>query len=144
MSIEKYRYLWDGTEDGWALQEINRTSWNLIFLFELSGPTTEQITKLRKLLPELQSISSAEALRLLKGKSKIESKVIFSNIAIQQIKRQAEAMALNFEANAIEQKSYLPTRNGVQVLVIENEELANQIVLNMKKAGVKVVESYVD
>jgi len=144
MSIEKYRYLWDGTEDGWELHEINRTSWNLIFLFEVNGPTTEQITKLRKLLPELQSISSTEAFRLLKGKSKIESKVIFSNIAIQQIKRQAEAMALNFEVNATEQKSYLPTRNGTQVLVIENEELANQIVLNMKRAGIKVVESYVD
>ena len=144
MSIEKYRYLWDGTEDGWALQEINRTSWNLIFLFEVTGPTTEQITKLRKLLPELQSISSTEAFRLLKGKLKVESNVIFSNIAIQQIKRQAEAMALNFEVNACEQKSYLPTRNGIQVLVIENEELANQVVFNMKRAGVKIVESYVD
>ena len=144
MSIENYKYLWDGTEDGWALQEINRTSWKLIFLFESVGPTMEQITKLRNLLPEFKGKASAQVLKILKGKSQFEPEAAFGNISIQKMKNLANAAGLSFKINAIECKSYLPTRNGNQVIVIENEELAFQIAQNMKKAGVKVVETYID
>jgi len=144
MSIENYKYLWDGTEDGWTLQEINRTSWKLIFLFESVGPTMEQITKQRKLLTELAGKSSAQALSILKGKRQFEPEAAFGNISIQKMKNLASATGLSFKTNAVERKSYLPTRNGNQVVVIENEELAFKIAQNMKKAGIKVVETYVD
>ena len=144
MSIENYKYLRDGTEDGWTLQEINRTSWKLTFSFESAGPTMEQITKLRNLLPELKGKSSAQVLKILKGKSQFEPEATFGNISMQQIKNLASAAGLSFKTNAIEHKNYLPTRNGNQVLVIESEELAIEIALNMKKAGIKVVETYVD
>jgi hypothetical protein len=144
MSIEEFRYLWDGSDLGWYLQRVNHVVWYLIIHFGEKGPSNQEISKLHKIVPELNSKKVTSIYQEIKSCSTYRTQENYSNIKSRILYSQASNLGLNVELESEQIGSYLPTSKDHSVLIIEDDSLANIIVENMLKAGVKVVEVYVD
>ncbi len=144
MSIEDYKYLWDGTEPGWVLQHHDHTDWYLLFQFSDDGPSKEEIAKMHKCVPELREENLPYVYRILKGTSSFRTGEAVGNIEARDMHRTALELGLKVEMAADQISSYLPIYNEKQALLIEDEDLSQQIAKKMIEAGVPVVEVHVD
>jgi hypothetical protein len=144
MSIEEFKYLWDGTEPGWFLQHIDHVVWNLIIHFRESGPSNQEISKLYKIVPELSSKKITSIYKELKGHSIYRTQENYGNIESRRLYSQAIELGLNVELESKQIGGYLPISKDNSALIIKDDSLANMVVEKMIEAGVKIVEVHVD
>lgn len=144
MSIEEFKYLWDGSENGWFLQHTDRVVWHLIIHFGEMGPSNLEIRKLHKIVPELNSKKVTSIYKELKGHSSYRTQENYGNIESRALHSQAIELGLNVELESKQIGGYLPISIDNSALIIEDDSLANMVVKNMIEAGVKIVEVHVD
>ncbi|WP_299407268.1 hypothetical protein [Acaryochloris sp. IP29b_bin.148] len=144
MSIEEFKYLWDGSETGWFLQHIDRVEWRLIFYFGKTGPSNLELIKLHKIVPELKSLKITSIYNNLKGHAIYRTQEKYGNIESRRLFEQASALGLNVDLESKQVGGYLPISKDNCVLIIEDDNLANRVVGKMIEAGVEVVEIHVD
>jgi hypothetical protein len=144
MSIDEFKYLWDGSEHGWFLQHIDHVVWHLIIHFGEMGPSNLEISKLHKVLPELNSKKITSIYTELKGHSIYRTQENYGNIKSRALYSQAIELGLNVELESEQIGGYLPISINNFALIIEDASLANIVVKNMIEAGVSIVEVHVD
>jgi hypothetical protein len=144
MSIEDYKYLWDGSQPGWELQHHDHTDWYLVFEFTGSGPSKEEIANMHKCVPELREEKLPHVYRILKGTSSFRTSEPVGNIEAREMHRTARELDLKVTMEAQQISSYLPIYKEKQVLLIEDGDLSQQIAKKMIEAGVPVVEVHID
>jgi hypothetical protein len=144
MSIKEFKYLWGGSEHGWFLQHIDHVLWHLIIHFGEMGPSNLEISKLHKILPELNSKKITSIYTELKGHSIYRTQENYGNIESRALYSQAIELGLNVELESEQIGGYLPISIDNFALIIEDASLANIVVKNMIEAGVKIVEVHVD
>ena len=144
MSIEDYKYLWDGSEPGWVLQHHDQTDWYLLFEFSNGSPSKEEIAKMHKCVPELRKEKLPHVYRVLKGVSSFRTSEPVGNIEARDIHRTALDQGLKVEMEADPKSSYLPIYKDKQALLIEDGDLSQQIAKKMIEAGVPVIEVHAD
>ena len=144
MSIEDYRYLWDGTEPGWMLQRFDHAECYLVFEFADGGPSSKEIMQMHKCLPELRKEKTSHVYRVLDKVPSYRTTESLGNIEAQNIRSTASKLGLNVAIEVEHNISYLPVFNEKQALLIDDEDLSKQVVKKMIEAGVPVVETYAD
>jgi hypothetical protein len=144
MSIEEFKYLWDGSEPGWFLQHINHVVWHLIIHFGEMGPSNQEISKLHRIVPELKSKKVTSIYKELKGHSSYRTQEKYGNIESRTLYSQVSKLGLNVELESEQIGGYLPISKDNFALIIEDDSLVNMVVENMIEAGVKIVEVHVD
>jgi hypothetical protein len=144
MSIEEFEYLWDGSERGWFLQHIDHVVWHLIIHFGEMRPSNLEISKLHKILPELNSKKITSIYTEIKGHSIYRTQENYGNLESRALYSQAVELGLNVELESEQIGGYLPISIDNFALIIENDSLASTVVKNMIEAGVKIVEVHID
>jgi hypothetical protein len=108
------------------------------------GPSNLEISKLHKILPELNSKKITSIYTELKGHSIYRTQENYGNIESRALYSQAIELGLNVELESEQIGGYLPISIDNFALIIEDASLANIVVKNMIEAGVKIVEVHVD
>lgn len=144
MSIEEFKYLWDGSETGWFLQHTDHVIWHLIFYFEKTGPSKQELSKLHKIVPELKSLKITSIYNNLKGHSIYRTQETYGNIESRRLFEKASALGLNVDLECKQIGGYLPISKDNFALIIEDDNLANRVIEKMIEAGVEIIEIHVD
>mgnify|MGYP000521896895 CR=1 FL=1 len=144
MVLEEYKYLWDGSDNGWYLQYLESTSWFLIFRFSEEGPEKHELTKLHRLVPELKGKSLPFLYRKLKGQSEYCTEESYGNIEVRELENKSKDLFLNVQVKAIDSSGYLPMHRQGSALLIEDEHLSALITKKMIEEGVEVVVVHAD
>lgn len=144
MSVDDYRYLWDGSEPGWTLQRFDRTAWSVSFDFPETGPTQASILALRKLLDELRDVPLPQVLRQLRGKSSYTLPRELGNIEVRQLMDAARELGLEVTTEAVDHSGYLPISADGVALIIEDDDLSTRVAERMLTEGVPITEVHVD
>lgn len=144
MNIEEFKYLWDGSEPNWSLQHIDHVVWHLVIHFGEMGPSTHEIIKIRKIVPELKSKKVTSIYQELKGHSIYRTQEKYGNLESRKLSSQASELGLNVELESEQIGGYLPISKDNSALIIEDDCLAKMVVEKMIEAGVKVVDVHVD
>lgn len=53
--VEKYAYMWDGSQLGWTMLRVELRHVRLALLFASDGPTVREVAEVRSLVPRLPS-----------------------------------------------------------------------------------------
>jgi hypothetical protein len=144
MSIEQFKYLWDGSEPGWFLKHIDRVVWHLIIYFEEIGPSKREMIDLHKILPELRFKNITLIYKELKGCLTYRTQESFGNVDSRALYSQAIELGLNVKLESKQIGGYMPISENNYALIIEDDNLARMVVDEMIKVGVKIVEVHVD
>ncbi len=145
MNIEDYKYLWDGSQPGWALHYTDHVVWHLIFNFGYNGPGKKTIVKLHGFVPEFQNEKLPFVYKKVKGKSKYRTERYYEHIIeAKELERKAYDVGLNIELEPCQIGGYLPMYNRNIALAIDDDEMAKEIEKKMLEAGVKVIEEHDD
>ena len=141
--LDDYAYLWDGSDPGWRVRHIHHRVWRLEIVFGHDGPSTSEIRALRKLLPSLGSLPAREAFATLEGTPRYQLAEPVGAIERRWILDRTDALGLTVEATAEDLGSSIPVRND-EVLLIEDDDVAREVVARMQAAGVRMEHIEVD
>lgn len=144
MNLEKYQHMWDGSEPGWQLYKIDKTSWTLTIEFGHSGPTKKELMTLHKIIPELRSKKITDIYRELKTLNSYESNDVYGNIEAREIYELAQENGLNANLTSNQSINYIPVCKDNMVTLIEDDEVADKVKEKMLAAGVTIVNIHHD
>jgi hypothetical protein len=144
MSIEEFKYLWDGSEPKWLLQHTDHVVCHLKILFGEKGPSKEEILKLYRIVPELKSDKLTSVYKKLKGHSTYRTQESYGNIESRSLYTQASTIGLNVELESEQIGGYLPISKNNFALIMEDDNLAKRIVEKMMESGAEIVEVHID
>ena len=144
MSIDDYKYLWDGSQPGWELQRIDKIIWRVVFKFGESGPSKKEIVDLHKLLPEFKSKSVTEVYKILYDQSFYQLQDMLGNIEARSIYEEASKLGIMVEIESIDDSDYLVVFKDDHALIIDDNELYKLVVQKMIDKNVKVNIVHID
>ncbi len=144
MNIEKYKYLWDGSQPGWVLHHDNHVVWHLIFNFGDNGPEKDTIVKLHGFVPEFQNEKLPVVYKKVKGTSKYRTERYYGKIEAKELERKAVDLGLNIKLEHRQFDVYLPIYNNNIALAIDDDEIAKEVGKKMLEAGVKEIYTHVE
>ena len=144
MTIDTYKYLWDGSELGWALQYIERVIWKMEVHFVDGKPTKAELLVMHRLLPELRAQSISKVYACLAGESKYVSPNEYGSLEARKLSTEAKQAGLNVLLFSDDRSSYIPIKNGKTALVIDDGALAELVVKKMMDAGVPIKTVHID
>lgn len=137
--IEKYQYLWDGSED-WGLSANHNSLCSVKIVFSGNQPTIKEIAALRKLITAYQNIPVIDVKSLLSNRKEIDLG-LFSSIETNRIKERAVELNLTIIAVDSSYTSYLPiNRTTNHALLIEDNSLARRVTAKMLEFGVPIID----
>jgi hypothetical protein len=139
MNIEQYKYLWDGSEEGWALHHTDHVVWNITYLFSPEGPSKDEIVKLRKVVPEFKNKALSLVLKKLKGVQDYTDESPYGNIEAKRLESVIGSLGLKYKMNAEQIGGYLPVSKDNMALLIEDEKTSITVCEKMIEAGVPVI-----
>jgi hypothetical protein len=136
--LDEYRHMWDGTEPGWTLTRVDRLTWRVVFAFDPSGPTKAEVIRLRKLLKESQDVPTAEVWNCLRGATSYQAQEEFGNLDAKRLHGQATKAGLRATFTSRDEGGYLPISPLGMATIIEDDDMARQVIARMMEAGVSV------
>jgi len=139
MNIEQYKYLWDGSEEGWVLHHIDHVVWNITYLFSSEGPSKDEIVALRKVVPELKNQSLSVVLKKVKGVQDYKVSYPYGNIEAKRLEHEAANLGLKYKLNAVQIGGYLPVSKENIALLIEDDKTSAAVCKKMLEVGVPVI-----
>jgi hypothetical protein len=138
-SVDRYQYLWDGTEAGWVLLRINRWTVSLSVVFADEGSTAADVKALRRAIPSLGALSAADALASLRGRQRVE----LGEFEAREARRVAGACrkaGLVVLEEAQDRSGYVPFNESTNSgLVIEDDALHEAVMEAALQHGVAVM-----
>ena len=143
MELDEYSRLWDGSDSGWTLVQIDNIIWEVTFLFGETGPTKAEIIALKKVIPEFENKSIVELFKLLKRKDNYTVEERFGNIQSRQIGQMATELKLEFELKSMDLGGYFPYKEN-QIFIIEDNDIRQAVVEKMIAAGVEIEQVHID
>lgn len=136
--IERYSYLWDGTQPGWTLTRVHRQAVSLTIHFGDRGPMLAEVKAIRAIIPAYNNRSAAEVLGELRGKPKLELGT-FEIREGRHISKLCHHHGLTIEENVQDQSGYLPINELTNIaLVIEDDPLLVAVSEEALRRGVPV------
>ena len=138
--VDRSRHLWDGSEPGWKLCYVELIVWGITIQFASSGPSLREIAAMRKLLDEFRDKPASEVLDRLRGVREYQLDHSFDDTSSRHLVEKATQLSLNAKRQPYDRSGYLPIDPNGGTLLIERDDLSNQVVKNMLKAGVPVIE----
>lgn len=142
--LDDFKYLWDGTEPGWSVYRTLDTRWTATYKFADTGPTLKEVTALRNFLDEFRNVPMNEVWKQLRGVQQYVAKQTMGNIEAHALPPQAERLGLDVTLTAKSERGSIPISPDGSALIIENNELAEQVIEKMLQAGVPVKEIHYD
>jgi hypothetical protein len=139
MNIEQYKYLWDGSEEGWVLHHTDHVVWNITYLFSPEGPSKDEIVALRKVVPEFKNKALSLVLKKLKGVQDYTDESPYGNIEAKRLESKIGSLGLKYKINAEQIGGYLPVSKDNMALLIEDEKTSIAVCEKMLEAGVPVI-----
>jgi hypothetical protein len=139
MNIEKYKYLWDGSEEGWTLHHIDQVVWIITYLFSSKGPTKDEIIALHKLVPSFKDKSLSFVLKNVKCVREYKDEYQYGNIEAKRLEGEINVLGLNYKTEAVQAGSYLPVSKDNMALIIEDKQTSIAVSKKMLEAGVPVI-----
>ncbi len=137
-TVERYHYLWDGSESGWVLMRVNRQAVKLVLLFEGAGPDVREVKAIRSVVPAYALLSASEALEKLRGTSSIDLGE-FDCREGRRIARACRKLSLEVQEEMQDRSGYLPfNENTKACLVIEDNVLSEQVCQEALSRGLRV------
>lgn len=70
--IQRYSYLWDGSQPGWTLVRMSRQEVSLALLFVCGEPTLAEVKAVRSVVPAYKGQPTGNVLKSLKGVPRLE------------------------------------------------------------------------
>ena len=116
-NMDKFSYLWDGSED-WSLSADYNPQSNVKIIFSGNKPTIKEIAAVRKLITAYQNIPIIEVKSLLSHRKEIDLGIL-SSMEANRITEFAVKLDLTIVAIDCSYTSYLPiNRTTNQALLI--------------------------
>lgn len=136
--IERYSYLWDGTQPGWTLTRIYKQAVSLTIHFGEQGPTLAEVKAVRAIIPTYNNRSVAEVLGELRGKPKLHLGSFETRVS-RHISKLCHHHGLTIEKNVQDQGGYLPVNELTNLaLAIEDDRLRVAVIEEALRRGVPV------
>lgn len=66
--MSSYSYLWNGSQAGWTLLQVDQSTCAITVLFDAQGPSKSEIRALRRAAPCFRGLSAAQAALQLRGR----------------------------------------------------------------------------
>lgn len=139
MSIEKYQYLWDGSDEGWVLHFTDHVVWYITYLFSSLGPSKDEIVALRKVVPEFKGRTLSDVLKMVKSVQDYKVENSYGNIEAKRLGGEIRNLGLKFKMEAVQIGGYLPVSKDNVALVIEDDQINIAVCKKMLEAGVPVI-----
>lgn len=137
-SIERYSYLWDGSEPGWVLNQTHGQDIALMLLFERGEPSTSEMKAIRLAVPAYREMTVSQAVAELRGKSRIDLGD-FEPGEARQIAAACQNHGLTVQERIIDRSGYLIFNEKTSTcLLIENDRLGNAVKEEALRRGVPV------
>lgn len=134
--LDEFAYLWDGSQPGWELHWTNHLVWR-VTVHLTGGSSPGEVSRLRKLIPELGAMSALHAYRAVQGQTSIPYPGELGNIEKGSVLRRAEELGLRVTAEVRDCSGGVPYRDGF-VLHIEDEDLVRRVCDKMRASGCRV------
>ncbi|WP_315386469.1 hypothetical protein [uncultured Stenotrophomonas sp.] len=136
--IERYAYMWDGSQPGWTMLRIEEHHVHLALLFAPSGPTVREVAEVRSLVPALSELPAAQCHAALKGQARVPVGR-FDCLEAEKIVETFTERGLWIEMTSEDASGYLP-RNELtgEVLIIEDNDLAQAVSVRAIAEGVRI------
>jgi hypothetical protein len=144
MTLDDFRHMWDGSEPGWKLRRIERQEWQLTFMFAESGPTLQEISRLRNLLDDFRNIPLAQVLKQLRGLSSYTLPTVLSNLEMRYLVEKAEQLEFRTSVIELDRSGYLAIHEDCTAMIIEDDEVAREVANRMIQAGIAVETIHYD
>ena len=138
MPVEEHKHMWDGSEPGWTLRQLDHTVWRISFSFLGDGPTQSEILNLRKLLPEIRSTPVSALFTELRGRSTYRLLNDFGNIEMRTLMDSANELGLHASAEPVDRGGYTPVHPDGSDIIIEDNDISVCVTEKMLAAGVPV------
>lgn len=134
---------WDGSEDGWSVMELEHAEWVITVEFPPPGATVGDVAKLRRIVPELATLTASAACGLLNGAVSFELPREFGNIEHRRVLEDLKDEGITARSHGRQRGGFSPMRNG-KALLIESDDVRARVVANMLRVGVPVQRVHVD
>ncbi|WDQ16156.1 hypothetical protein [Rhodopirellula sp. P2] len=144
MSLDEYRYLWDGSQPGWTLHRVNQIDWTVTFHFDATGPSALEVSAMRTLLDCFRDLPMAAVWAQLRDRSSYTTTDSVGNLEMRWLVDAADRAGLRTTPNPTDSGGLLPVHVDGHALIIEDEKLAAEVMLLMLDAGVPATDVHVD
>lgn len=136
--VERYAYMWDGSQPGWTMLRVEQHYMHLALLFATGGPSLREIADARSLVPALSELTAAQCHAALKGQVRVELGRFECSDAAEIVERFKER-GLWISMTPEDASGYLP-RNELtgEVLIIEDNDLAQAVSDRAVAEGVRI------
>ncbi|MDC6171019.1 hypothetical protein [Paucibacter sp. XJ19-41] len=137
-TTNEYKYLWDGSEPGWALAYIYRQCIKISLNFGGTGPSLKEIKSLRAIIPEYGELPATEVLTKLRTHTSLDLGE-FEPVEGRRISDAFRKQGLTVEAFTEDRSGYLPINELTNVaLIIEDDEISRQVCAEALRLGLPV------
>lgn len=137
-SIERYSYLWDGSEPGWVLHRLNHQVVSLTLLFERSEPSVCEMKAIRLSVPAYHEMSVSPAVAELRGKRSINLGEFESREA-RQIAEACRKQGLAVHEDTVDKSGFLMCNEKTNMcLLIEDDRLSEAVKDEALRRGIPV------
>lgn len=137
-NVDQYSYLWDGSQAGWVLLRLLRSTSSLTVSFPDGSASVKDARALRATLPEFGSFTAQDTLRRLAGRPTVELGS-FEQREARRIVKALEAQGLTVKESALNEVCYIPFNESTKsiLLIDEDEELAAAVEQKALASGVR-------
>lgn len=137
-SIEHYRYLWDGTKPEWVLVHLNCQAVSLGLVFGSSGPSLDEVTRVRRAVPAFTQLTTSELLAKFRGQSFVDLGEFESSDA-HRIAKFCRTSGLQVREQVQDRSRYVPLNEKTNAcLIIEDDGLSKEVCKEALKQGIRV------
>lgn len=133
--LAKLSYLW--TSGDWKLHQTNHSCFRIVFVFKGNRPSLKELSAVRALVPRFA------ALPIIRLKEEIGNLAEFlvgeySGIEARRLQSEAATWGMRVRCEDSSYTSYLLVSAEGHALVIEDDELAQLIAVQMKRHGIPI------
>ena len=127
MDMQRFTYLWDGSQPGWVLQRFSGNAIDLSLTFAATGPSNQEMMAVRRTIQEYASAPLGQLIAQLRGRQTLPLGR-FDAKSAHQIAAACRDAGLHVLETVIDLSRCIPVNELTgHVLAIEDDALAQQV-----------------